>query len=177
MTQPEHRPGAAPQGRPPGQDTHSPLQDVAANAAATARYLADIQRVVRDTERHLATLADETTVHLRATHLEGDRFWHAKNRARPVEKALRKVLKDAKNLAADLESAAYSRRAFDEKCAATVKERREKELQKQLEKQRKNNPQQIPPAPSAPPGLHNQPESGYAAPVSSIHDLRGRESA
>ncbi|MFI8769510.1 hypothetical protein ACIGN6_32025 [Streptomyces sp. NPDC053792] len=170
---PEHRPEAAPQGRPPGHNAPNPLQDVAANAAATAHYLADIQRVVRDTERHLATLTDETSVHLRGTHLEGDHFWHAKKRARPVEKALRKVLKDAKNLAADLEAAAYSRRAFDENCANTVKERKEKEL----EKQRKKNPQQIPPMPAAPPGLHNKPESGYASPVSNIHDLRGRESA
>ncbi|MFF5393263.1 hypothetical protein ACFY5H_33975 [Streptomyces sp. NPDC013012] len=170
---PEHRPDAAPQGRPPGQSAPNPLQDVAANAAATARYLADIQRVVRDTERHLAMLTDETSVHLRGTHLEGDRFWHAKGRARPVEKALRKVLKDAKNLAADLESAAYSRRAFDENCANTVKDRKEKEL----EKQRKKNPQQIPPVPATPPGLHTGTESGYAAPVSNIHDLRGRESA
>ncbi|SEE61334.1 hypothetical protein [Streptomyces sp. TLI_105] len=170
---PEHRPDAAPQGRPPGYNAPNPLQDVAASAPATARYLADIQRVVRDTERHLATLADETSVHLRGTHLQGDRFWHAKNRARPVEKALRKVLRDAKNLAADLEAAAYSRHAFDENCANTVKERKEKEL----EKQRKKNPQQIPPMPAAPPGLHSKPESGYASPVSNIHDLRGRESA
>ncbi|MFJ2060307.1 hypothetical protein ACIOMM_30820 [Streptomyces sp. NPDC087908] len=170
---PEHRPDAAPQGRPPGQSTPSPLQDVAANAAATARYLADIQRVVRDTERHLATLTDETSVHLRGTHLEGDRFWHAKGRARPVEKALRKVLKDAKNLAADLEAAAYSRRAFDENCTNTVKDRKEKAL----EKQRKKNPQQIPPMPASPPGLSNRTESGYASPVSNTHDLRGRESA
>ncbi|MFD3728799.1 hypothetical protein [Streptomyces sp. NPDC058671] len=170
---PEPRPEAAPQGRPPGHNALNPLQDVAANAAATARYLADIQRVVRDTERHLATLTDETSVHLRGTHLEGDHFWHAKKRARPVEKALQKVLKDAKNLAADLEAAAYSRRAFDENCANTVKDRKEKEL----EKQRKKNPQQIPPMPAAPPGLHNKPESSYASPVSNIHDLRGRESA
>ncbi|WP_329625908.1 hypothetical protein OG357_38390 (plasmid) [Streptomyces sp. NBC_01255] len=173
MNQPEHRPGAAPQGRQPGQDTPNPLQDVAANADATGHYLADIQRVVRDTERYLATLSDETSVHLRGTHLKGDRFWHAKNRARPVEKALRKVLKDAKNLAADLEAAAYSRRAFDENCANTVKERKEKEL----EKQRKKNPPQIPPMPATPPGLHNRPVSGYTSPVSNIHDLRGRESA
>ncbi|MFE5597443.1 hypothetical protein [Streptomyces sp. NPDC056549] len=170
---PEHGLDAAPQGRQPGHNAPNPLQDVAANAAATARYLADIQRVVRGAERHLATLTDETSVHLRDTHLEGDHFWHAKNRARPVEKALRKVLKDAKNLAADLEAAAYSRRAFDENCANTVKERKEKKL----EKRRKKNPQQIPAMPAAPPELHKNPESGYASPVSNIHDLRGRESA
>ncbi|MFD9047811.1 hypothetical protein [Streptomyces zaomyceticus] len=173
MNEPEHRPEAAPQGRPPGQNAHPPLQDVAANAAATARYLASIQRVVRDTERNIATLLDETTVHLRDTHLEGDRFWHAKRRARPAEKALREILKDVKKLASDLESAAYSRRAFDETCANTVKERKEKEL----EKQRKKNLQQLPPMPNTPPGLPNQPHSGYASPVSNIHDLRGRESA
>ncbi|MDV9189785.1 hypothetical protein R6L23_16440 [Streptomyces sp. SR27] len=174
---PERRPDAAPQGRPPGHNAPSPLQDVAANAAATARYLADIQRVVRDTERHLATLSDETSIHLRDTHLEGDRFWHAKGRARPVEKSLRKVLKDVKNLAADLEAAAYSRRAFDENCANTVKERKEKELEKQRKRNPQQIPQQIPPMPAAPPGLHNKPESSYASPVSNIHDLRGRESA
>ncbi|MER8233189.1 hypothetical protein [Streptomyces sp. NPDC094049] len=174
MNQPEHRPGAAPQGQTPGQN---PLQDVAANAAATARYLADIQRVIRETERHLVTLADETSVHLRGTHLEGDRFWHAKKRARPVEKALRKVLNDARNLAADLESAAYSRRAFDENCANTLKGRKELEIEKQRKKNPQQIPQQIPPMPESTPGLHNQSENRYASPVSNIHDLRGRESA
>ncbi|PRH79665.1 hypothetical protein C6N75_08480 [Streptomyces solincola] len=149
------------------------MADIAASAAATARYLADLQLTVRDMERHLAVLTDQTTVHVRGTHLQGDRFYHARLRARPVEKALEKALRDARSLIADLERAAYQRRDFDTGCDTTVKDRKQKEL----EKTRKKSPHAIPPRPNIPPQVPQQPNTGYAAPVAGIHDLRGRESA
>jgi hypothetical protein len=150
---------------------HSPLRDVAQNPEATARYLADVQRVLLDIGKNLETLATETRLHLRKTHVEGDRWYHARLRAMPVEKALGNVLKNLNDLTKGLEKSAYKRRAHDEAVVNTARERKEKEL----ERQRKKNPQQLQAAPNPPqqgaPG-HN---SGYSAPTS-IFDL-GRESA
>ncbi|CAM5541129.1 hypothetical protein [Streptomyces californicus] len=73
--------------------TTNPLADVAASPEATARYLADIQRVLLDIGKNLESLALETRVHCRDTHVEGDRFYDAWMRAQPVERALRDVLK------------------------------------------------------------------------------------
>jgi hypothetical protein len=154
---------------------HAPLRDVAQNPEATARYLADVQRVLLDIGNHLETLANETRIHLRDTHVEGDRFYHARLRARPVEKALGDVLKSLKNLTEGLETSAYKRRAHDENVANTARERKEKAL----EKQRKNAPQ-IPPVPQNPPHQSGQgaqgPGTGYSVPTS-IYDLGNRESA
>ncbi|MGW5353403.1 hypothetical protein ACWERV_23190 [Streptomyces sp. NPDC004031] len=151
---------------------HAPLRDVAQNPEATARYLADVQRVLLDIGNNLETLALETRVHLRKTHVEGDRWYHARLRARPVEKALGDVLKSLKNLTEGLESSAYKRRAHDENVANTAHERKEKAL----EKSRKN----APPIPAAPP---NPPQQGapsknvrYSSPTS-IYDLPDRNSA
>lgn len=150
---------------------HSPLRDVAQNPEATARYLADVQRVLLDIGKNLETLAMETRLHLRKTHVEGDRWYHARLRAMPVEKALGNVLKNLNDLTKGLEKSAYKRRAHDEAVVNTARERKEKEL----ERQRKKNPQQLQAAPNPPqqgaPG-HN---SEYSAPTS-IYDL-GRESA
>lgn len=151
---------------------HAPLRDVAQNPEATARYLADVQRVLLDIGQNLETLAHETRVHLRDTHVEGDRWYHARLRARPVERALGDVLKSLNSLTEGLESTAYKRRAHDENVANTARERKEKEL----EKQRKNTPP-IPAAPQDPPRQGAQgPNMGYSAPTS-IFDLGNRESA
>jgi hypothetical protein len=154
---------------------HAPLRDVAQNPEATARYLADVQRVLLDIGSNLETLANETRIHLRDTHVEGDRFYHARLRARPVEKALGEVLKHLKSLTEGLESSAYKRRAHDENVANTARERKEKAL----EKARKN----APPIPAAPPNPPNPPQDGargqnarYSVPTS-IYDLGNRESA
>jgi hypothetical protein len=151
---------------------HAPLRDVAQNPEATARYLADVQRVLLDIGSNLETLANETRIHLRDTHVEGDRFYHARLRARPVEKALGDVLKHLKNLTDGLEGSAYKRRAHDETVANTARERKEKAL----EKSRKNAPP-IPAAPPNPPqqGAHSQ-NVRYGSPTS-IYDLRDRDSA
>ncbi|GAA2639551.1 hypothetical protein GCM10010425_49660 [Streptomyces spororaveus] len=150
----------------------SPLRDVAQNPEATAQYLADVQRVLLDIGRNLETLAHETRVHLRDTHVEGDRWYHARLRAMPVEKALGNVLKNLNSLTDGLEKSAYKRRAHDEAVVNTVKGRREKEL----EKWRKKNLQPLQAAPNPSQQDGQSRNSGYSGPTS-IYDLGDRESA
>ncbi|MFH9677424.1 hypothetical protein ACH4L5_34875 [Streptomyces sp. NPDC017405] len=150
---------------------HSPLRDVAQSPEATARYLADVQRVLLDIGKNLETLAIETRVHLRETHVEGDRWYHARLRAMPVEKALGQVLKNLNNLTEGLEKSAYKRRAHDEAVVNTTKGRKKKEL----ERQRKKNPQPLQAAPNPPQQDAQSKNLGYGGPTS-IYDM-GRESA
>ncbi|MFJ6355178.1 hypothetical protein ACIQKB_37685 [Streptomyces sp. NPDC092046] len=151
---------------------HSPLRDVARSPEATARYLADIQRVLLDIGKNLQTLAIETRVHLRETHVEGDRFYHARLRAMPVEKSLGTVLKDLHSLTKGLEKSAYKRHAHDEAVVNTARDRREKEL----ERQRKKNPQPLQAAPNPPQQDPTGQNFRYGDPTS-IYDLSDRESA
>ncbi|MEU2287873.1 hypothetical protein ABZ614_39220 [Streptomyces sp. NPDC013178] len=151
---------------------YAPLRDVAQSPEATARYLADVQRVLLDIGKNLETLAHETRVHLRDTHVEGDRWYHARLRAMPVEKALGNVLKNLNNLTEGLEKSAYKRRAHDEAVVNTAKGRKEKEI----ERQRKKNPQQLQAAPNPPQQGGQNQNSGYSGPTS-IYDLGKRESA
>ncbi|GGQ47813.1 hypothetical protein ACFFKE_08430 [Streptomyces mutabilis] len=150
---------------------HSPLRDVAQNPEATARYLADVQRVLLDIGKNLETLAHETRVHLRDTHVEGDRWYHARLRAMPVEKALGNVLKNLNNLTEGLEKSAYKRRAHDEAVVNTAKGRKEKAL----ERERKKNPPTLQAAPNPPQQGAQGQNLGYGGPTS-IYDM-GRESA
>ncbi|MGK5497301.1 hypothetical protein [Streptomyces sp. URMC 125] len=154
------------------RDQTHPLRDVAQSPEATARYLSDIQRVLLDIGKNLETLAIETRVHLRETHVEGDRWYHARLRALPVEKELKNVLKSLNSLTEGLEKSAYKRRAHDETVANTARTRKEKEL----EKQRKKNPQQLQAAPNPAQGVHAGSGSGYGGPRS-VYDLGSRESA
>ncbi|MFG3133505.1 hypothetical protein ACGFZU_38150 [Streptomyces tendae] len=150
---------------------HSPLRDVAQNPEATARYLADVQRVLLDIGKNLETLAHETRVHLRDTHVEGDRWYHARLRAMPVEKALGNVLKNLNKLTEGLEKSAYKRRAHDEAVVNTAKERKERAL----ERERKKSPQPLQAAPNPPQQGAQGQNLGYGGPTS-IYDM-GRESA
>lgn len=150
---------------------HSPLRDVAQNPEATARYLADVQRVLLDIGKNLETLAHETRVHLRDTHVEGDRWYHARLRAMPVEKALENVLKNLNNLTEGLEKSAYKRRAHDDAVVNTAKGRKEKAL----ERERKKNPPTLQAAPNPPQQGAQGQNLGYGGPTS-IYDM-GRESA
>jgi hypothetical protein len=151
---------------------HAPLRDVAQSPEATARYLADVQRVLLDIGSNLETLAIETRVHLRKTHVEGDRWYHARLRAKPVEKALGGVLKNLNNLTEGLEKSAYKRRAHDEAVENTDRSRKEREL----ERQRKNNPQPLQAAPNPPEQGAQGQDFRYSGPAS-IYDLGSRESA
>jgi hypothetical protein len=150
---------------------YSPLRDVAQSPEATARYLADVQRVLLDIGKNLETLAIETRLHLRKTYVEGDRWYHARLRAMPVEKSLGNVLKNLNNLTEGLEKSAYKRRAHDEVVVNTVKERKEKEL----ERRRKKNPTMLQAAPNPPQQGAQSQNLDYGGPMS-IYDM-GRESA
>ncbi|MFD6826836.1 hypothetical protein ACFWC5_41960 [Streptomyces sp. NPDC060085] len=151
---------------------YSPLRDVAQSPEATARYLADVQRVLLDIGKNLETLALEVRVHCRDAHVEGDRFYDAWLRAQPVERAFKDVLKNVEAVTKGLEKSAYKRRAHKEALANTARKREEKEL----EKQRKKNPQPLQAAPNrAQQGAQAQ-NSGYGGPTS-IYDLGKRESA
>ncbi|MHB6912801.1 hypothetical protein [Streptomyces sp. DB-54] len=137
-----------------------------------AQYLADLQAHLLEIGDKLATLARHTRVRCRNTHVEGDRWYHARLRALPVEKALKDVLKHVDGLTEGLEKTAYKRKAFAEEVKNLPRTRREKEL----EKQRKKNPKQLQAAPNPPQsGAQNQ-NSGYGGPTS-IYDLGKRESA
>ncbi|MFJ4007743.1 hypothetical protein ACIPWL_30425 [Streptomyces sp. NPDC090023] len=151
---------------------YSPLRDVAQSPEATARYLADVQRVLLDIGKNLETLAIETRVHLRGTNVEGDRWYHARLRAMPVERALGNVRKNLNNLTEGLEKSAYKRRAHDEAVLNTAKERKEKEL----ERVRKKNPPTLQAAPNPPQQGAQGQNSGYGGPTS-IYDLGKGESA
>ncbi|MBL3805032.1 hypothetical protein ACWGSE_24240 [Streptomyces diastaticus] len=153
----------------------SPLRGVAQNAEASARYLADIQRTLMNIGRQLETLQHETRVHLRGTHVEGDRWKEAHLRALPVEAAMKKTLRDLKKAVDDLERVTFKRRAHQEKVNALPAIRKEK----QLAKARKKNPTQIQAAPGNPSestqGVSGATGMGYGNPAS-IHDLK-RKSA
>lgn len=151
---------------------HAPLRDVAQNPEATARYLADVQRVLLDIGKNLETLAIETRVHCRGTHVDGDRWYHARMRALPVEKALKDVLKHVSGLTEGLEKTAYKRNAFADEVKKLPGKRREKEL----EKQRKKNLQPLQAAPQSPQQGAQSQNMGYGGPAS-IYDLGNRESA
>ncbi|UXX98043.1 hypothetical protein N7U49_47965 (plasmid) [Streptomyces sp. AD2-2] len=156
----------------PFEAPHSPLRDVAASPEATARYLADVQRVLLDIGRNLETLAMETRVHLRGTQVEGDRWYHARLRALPVEKALHDVLKHVNGLTSGLEKSAYKRKAFADEVKNLPGKRQEKELEK---RRKKNPPLQAAQGNSRQPGAQS-PNQGYSDPTS-IYDLGNRESA
>lgn len=153
----------------------NPLRDVALNPEAYAQYLTEVQRVARDLLKGLDTLEGEVSVHLRGTHVEGDRWYHARSRARHVEKPLRDAIKGLEKTAQGLEKAAFQRRTHDDQVRTLPEERRQKALAKE---QKKNPAPQIAPNsgnqnPEPVPGSAN---TGYSE-VTSILDARGRESA
>lgn len=151
---------------------HAPLRDVAQNPEATARYLADVQRVLLDIGRNLEVLALEIRVHCRDTHVEGDRWFDAWLRAQPVERALKDVLKHVEGVTKGLEKSAFKRRAHDEAVSNTAQKRKEKEL----EKKRKNAPP-LQAAPQNPPQQGGQDQNSRYGVPTSIYDLGNRESA
>ncbi|WUW26987.1 hypothetical protein OG521_39750 (plasmid) [Streptomyces sp. NBC_01463] len=151
---------------------HAPLRDVAQSPEATARYLADVQRVLLDIGRNLETLALETRIHCRNTSVDGDRFYHARLRALPVERALQGVLKSVEDVTKGLEKSAFKRRAHDETVSNTADKRKEKELEK---KRKKALPLQAAPQNPLQQGGQGQ-NSGYGGPTS-LYDLGNRESA
>ena len=110
------------------------LREVAQNPAAFAKYLSNVQSTLLDIEHNLAVLARETRVHCRATYVEGDKWYHARLRARPVEKTLRQVLTHVNGLTEGLEKASHERHAHEERVQALPGERRQKALEKAQKK-------------------------------------------
>ncbi|MFI1786206.1 hypothetical protein [Streptomyces rubiginosohelvolus] len=152
---------------PLNREKKNPLADVAASPDATARYLADVQRVLLDIGGNLELLAREIHLHCRHTHVEGDRFYDAWMRSRPVEKALKDVLKNVEGVTKGLEKSSYQRRAHDEAVAAAD----EKRKGKALEKARKKNPPQLNTAQGNTGQVPQQGNLRYDEPAS-IYDLR-----
>ncbi|MET9402115.1 hypothetical protein [Kitasatospora sp. NPDC002965] len=154
------------------EDVTAPLRGIAQSPEAFAAYLASIQLVLLGIATNLETLRDETRVHLRATHVEGDRFYHARLRALPVERALKDVLSHVQALTQGLEKTTFKRRAHADDVNSLPGKRKEKA---QAKAQKKNRPTAAP-APEIGKGVPGGPDSGYAAPAS-IYDLGDRRSA
>ncbi|MEU2468259.1 hypothetical protein ABZ580_29135 [Streptomyces sp. NPDC012486] len=152
--------------------TPAPLSDVAQNSEAMARYLASMQRVLLDMGANLEVLLREARIHCRNTSVEGDRWYHARMRAMPVEKALKDVLRNVNSLTAGLEKTAYKRRAHDEAVVNTGRARKEKAL----EKAQKSNPQPIASVPNAEQDGDTGGNAGYDVPTS-IYNLGKKTSA
>lgn len=150
---------------------YAPLRDVTRNPEAFAQYLDEIERVVLDIGKNLETLQHETRVYCRNTHVEGDRWYHARMRARPLEKALKDVLKHVGALADGLEKSTYKRRAHDDEVKALPRKRKDKALAKQ----RKRN-SALRPAPENPGTGNTEQNQGYSGPAS-IYDLGKERSA
>ncbi|MER5950195.1 hypothetical protein ABT127_29500 [Streptomyces sp. NPDC001904] len=149
-----------------------PLKEVAANPAAYARYLADLQRMVLEVTRNVETLQTHVRVHARDQRVEGDRWGQATLRAMPLERSVKSILSDLSRLARDLEKSAHRHFEHSEKIQNVAKARHEKAL----EKVRKRNPQLqgVPNSSAGQAGQHR--DSGYGVPKS-VYDLQGRESA
>lgn len=152
-------------------ENNSPLRGIAQNPAAFVAYLADVQRALLEIGTDLDTLLIEARLHLRNTHVEGDRWYHARLRARPVERQLQDVLRHLRGVTAGLEKAAYRRRAHDDVVNALPAQR----LAKALAKEQKKRP--ILATGQAPTGRDSKaPDSEYDGPAS-IYDLDKRRSA
>ena len=153
-----------------------PLREIAQNPAAYAAYLESIELTLLDIGRNLETLQHHQRIYLRGTHLEGDRWYHARLRAVPVEKTLESVLRNLKSVTAGLEKSAFKRKEFTDTVNTLPTKRKERELARR----QKKNPQLTAP-PQAPQGQSQQEaqtgKSGYTNPTS-LYDLnRNRESA
>ncbi|MYW00393.1 hypothetical protein [Streptomyces sp. SID3343] len=152
------------------------LRRVAADPDECAAYMASVQRNLLCVSADMSALAREIRVRLRGDHIEGDRFWDARWRARPVEGAMGDILEHFDALADALEKTARKRRAYAEKMHDIPEKRRARALARE----RKNNPALRPAPPLANPGndprLQSGGNAGYAASPSSLYDL-GRESA
>jgi hypothetical protein len=153
-------------------DTQSPMRAVARNPDHFAAYLANVQRVLLTIGRDLETLQHETRIDLRSTHVQGDRWYHARMRALPVEKTLKDVLAHLEGLTRGLEKATYKRRAHAEEVNSLPGKRRAKELAKS----KKRNRPVLPAGTENTGPVPNAPDSGYADPAS-IYDLGKRRPA
>lgn len=110
------------------EQAEPPLRRIAQDPEAFAKYLADTQRLLLSVGANLEQLQRETRVHCRGQHVEGDRWYHARLRALPVEKALKEALRHISALTDGLEKSTHKRRAHAEEMKSLPERRREKEL-------------------------------------------------
>ncbi|MFJ9520665.1 hypothetical protein ACIRPK_20735 [Kitasatospora sp. NPDC101801] len=127
------------------------MRGVARDPASFAAYLADMQQHLRGLHGSLELLLEETRAELRATHIEGDRRYHAPLRALPVERRLKAAIKDLESAASAVERAVYRRHAHDDLVNSLPGQRALKALNKANKKAPKNQPvngntPQVPPA-------------------------------
>ncbi|MFE5714502.1 hypothetical protein ACFQ7J_27280 [Streptomyces sp. NPDC056501] len=153
-------------------DHRAQLRQIAENPAAFTQLLSDYHSVLMDMRGKIEVLSNETHVHCKNTRVEGDKWGQAALRARPVAKALKRVIKDLESLMLGLQKSAHTRHAHDEKIAEVGRQRKEKALAKE----RAMNPPAIPAPPQSVGTVHGGEESGYTGP-SSIFDLNDRRSA
>lgn len=149
-----------------------PLRRVAKDPEAFAQYLADVQRWLLSIGANLEQLHRETRVHCRGRHVEGDRWYHARLRARPVEQALKDALGHITALTDDLEKTTHKRRAHEEEMNSLPRQRKEKALARQ----RKRNARRPIPIESRERSETDTGKTRYSEPTS-IYDLGRRESA
>ncbi|MER5355884.1 hypothetical protein ABT093_36890 [Kitasatospora sp. NPDC002551] len=149
------------------------MKALAANPEEFAKYLADVQHRLLGLTATLTALAHAAQVELRGTHVEGDRFFHARARALPVERQLKALVNSLNNAAAAAEKVAFQRRKHDEKVAALPGLR----SAKALEKANKRRPSQAIPVNRTAGQVPPPAKSGYSDDPRSIHDLRDRRSA
>jgi len=166
-------PGAPNPGVPePDEGRKAALRAAAQNPEQFADYLAAVQRTLLVLGQDLEILQQETRIDLRKKHVEGDRWYHARLRALPVERTLKAVLANLEGLTEGLESATFKRREHQEKVNKLPAERKAKAVAKGQKKSR----------PVLPPRQENQgpvpggQESVYSKPTS-IYDLGNRRSA
>lgn len=112
------------------QPKKRPLQEVAESAGGFTTYLSDLNSAQLTNKKTLETLLHEVREHCRNVHVEGDGKFHAKRRARPVEKALTKAIRDLERASQNLEQAAYERRAHDDKLKEVAQARKDKAIAK-----------------------------------------------
>lgn len=151
---------------------HSAMRGIAQDPDAFAAYLADLQRWLLTIGKDLETLQHETRVDLRSKHVQGDRWYHARLRAVPVERTLKDVLAHLEGLTDGLEKATFKRRAHHEEVNSLPGKRKEKALAKA----KKKNRQALPPTSESTKVVTGVPDSVYGGPAS-IYDLGDRRSA
>ncbi|MFB7380507.1 hypothetical protein ACFC6U_21875 [Kitasatospora purpeofusca] len=146
---------------------------LAADPEEFDKYLADVQRRILGLTAALAALAQAAQVELRGTHVEGDRFYHARTRALPVERRLKELVNSLSNAATAAEKAAFQRRRHDERVAALPGQR----SAKALEKANKRRSSKAIPVNRAAEQVPPPAKSGYSDDPRSIFDLGDRRSA
>ncbi|MFJ5120984.1 hypothetical protein [Kitasatospora sp. NPDC088548] len=146
---------------------------LAADPEEFDKYLADVQRRILGLTAALTALAQAAQIELRGTYVKGDRFYHARARALPVERQLKALVNSLNNAAAAAEKVAFQRRRHDEKVAALPGLR----SAKALEKANKRRPSQALPVNRTAEQVPPPAKSGYSDEPRSIFDLGDRRSA